>query len=547
MKPAHPERFDVADSFGGGTSRIRYLWLVGLAVYVAAIWYVGWRRIGSALATVDLGLLAALMAVEAAALGTRAMKWRLVLGPDQSAFKLFFLSKAAGGWSPGRVGELAPLLLRKHRTPRMAAWIVVDRLLEVAATLGLGLVGLIALQRPTRGMLVTILIALAVLVVAPVYVLTRRAFFLWLAGYFREESLIHRGCMLVAAMSDEIVGLRKWVPVASALTVLASCLDVCVGILLYLSFEEYVSFFLIAVVQCAHGIASAIPLTPNATGVPYLVAAGLLYTIAGIPKEVLAAAVGVRMAAVNAVFWTSFGSVMARRAPQPERQDQGALFDRLAAGSLLYRYGPEALDRLKGLVPPRGRVLDVGCGDGTIAAALGIERVMALDLSPGCAQLAAGRGVPVVVGDAVAGLPFAANAFDIVCCFDVLHHLGRAWDEVITELDGVLRPGGTLVIVEPDAENPVIRWTQAPDSPIRTAPSDDEPAIYASELLPHLGKRGYVCECRPIHVEGEQVERAVFPLWQRLLKAPAVLLLAWWFRHRPNKFAIVAHKREETP
>jgi len=523
-----------------------YLWVIGAALYIGVVWYLDWRSIGDAVASADLRILVGLMALETAGLWVRALKWRLVLGPRQEAVGLFFLAKAAGNFSPGRVGELAPLVLKKFRTPRVGAWIMLDRLLEIAATLGLGLAGLAALQIPKRGMVVMVCVAFAVLVVAPLYVLTRRRLFLWCAGRVSEGGVFHRVFMLLAAVSEEIVRLGRAVPIASAITFLATCIDICIAVLLYKSFGYEVGFALLAVVSCAHGLVSAIPFTPNATGVPYLVAAALVFEIAGVPKEVLAAAVGVRMVAVNIVFWPSFALGVGRKTTGPRPRNQAALFDQLAAGDMLYRYAPEALDALRALVPPRGRLLDVGCGDGTIGAVLDADHVVGLDISPRCAKLAAARGLPVVIGDAVAGLPFSEGAFDAVCCFDVLHHVGRSWDNVFDQFDAVLRPGCTLIIVEPDAHNPFIRWTQAPDSPIRTAPCDDEPAIDPTDLLAHLTRRGYDHQCMPIHIEGAQVERALFPLWQRLCKAPFVLGLAWWYRRRPNKFALVCQKQKAT-
>jgi hypothetical protein len=98
--------------------------------------------------------------------------------------------------------------------------------------------------------------------------------------------------------------------------------------------------------------------------------------------------------------------------------------------------------------------------------------------------------------------------------------------------------------VEPDARNPFVRWTQAPGSPLRVAPFDNEPAIDPEMVLPLLERRGYESTCAPIHIDGEQVERSVFPMWQRLAKAPFVYALAFWCRSLPNKFAIVATKPE---
>ena len=224
------------------------------------------------------------------------------------------------------------------------------------------------------------------------------------------------------------------------------------------------------------------------------------------------------------------------------RDKQAALFDRLAARDCLYEYTPEALAAVDGLVRHKGCLLDVGCGDGTLGAALESESVVGLDLSERCARLANRKGLRAVVADAVRGLPFAGESFDTIYCIDVLHHLGQAWEPVFTELDRVLKCGGALIIVEPDARNPLVRWTQAPRSPIRVAPFDNEPAIHPRELLPHLQQRGYACGCEPFHLDARQVVRDVFPLWQRLLKAPFVLALALYCRRRPNKFLITARK-----
>lgn len=225
------------------------------------------------------------------------------------------------------------------------------------------------------------------------------------------------------------------------------------------------------------------------------------------------------------------------------KRPQAALFDTLAAGEQLYAYPPESLERLSALVPEKGRALDVGCGDGAIAAALRAPMVVGFDVSRRCATLSVAHGVPSLVADATNGLPFANGTFDTVYCVDVLHHLEGKWAPLLIEARRVLRANGTLVIVEPDARNPFVRMTQAPNSPLRVAPYNNEPAIDSNELLPLLEELGYSCTCAPIHIAGEQVVRNVFPLWQRIAKAPFVLALAWMYRGRPNKFAIIAKRR----
>jgi len=222
--------------------------------------------------------------------------------------------------------------------------------------------------------------------------------------------------------------------------------------------------------------------------------------------------------------------------------EQAALFDHLAGQGKLYEYGPDAIASVDALVQGKRRMLDIGCGDGTIGGGLNAGTVFGIDISRQCAKLARRRGVRAIVADAGGGLPFPDGHFDTVYCIDVLHHIGPDWKPILTELHRVLARGGALAIVEPDARNPFVRLTQAPDSFMRVAPYDNEPAIDPADLLPMIDALGFDYECNPIHIEGNQVVRSVFPLWQRLAKAPFTIALARWYRSLPNKFAIVARK-----
>lgn len=530
-------------------SRYRHLWVVGLCVYAAAVWYVGWDALRGAFASLHVQWLCLMVAAMIASLWLRAMKWRWALGPRANAIGLFFLSKGAGGFSPARIGELAPLLLRRYRTPRLAAWIVIDRLVETGATLGLGLAAFIALGLPQRAVGIAFVVALIVLVIVPVGLLTRRAALERFSQRFPAGSLPRRAGVLLASVGSEIDAFRWRLPLAFGWSFACTCLDVVVGMLLLRSFGFSLSFTLLAVVQCAHGVASAMPFLPNATGGPYLVAAGLLYQFGGVGPDILAAAIGLNVAASNVLFWTSFvlGSLSLReRHPEPAANTTGnaqaGLFDYLASGDSLYVYEPESLARLDALVPHKGRLLDLGCGDGAIGCALTADAVYAADISFRCALLAGRRGLRAIVADALAGVPFAPGSFDTVYCIDIFHHLPGAWDAALGEIARVLRPGGRLVLVEPDARYAFVRWTQAPNSPIRVAPHDNEPAIDPAELMPLFEKWRFQATIAPIRIDGSQVTRSVFPLWQRLLKAPFVIALVWWHGAKPNKFAIVAVK-----
>ena len=105
------------------------------------------------------------------------------------------------------------------------------------------------------------------------------------------------------------------------------------------------------------------------------------------------------------------------------------------------------------------RVLDVGCGTGSLAlaAARRVGRngaVCGVDASAPMVERARSKaaraGVEVDFREAAAqGLPFEERAFDLVLCTLVLHHLGRAGRETATrEMKRVLRPGGRVVVVD---------------------------------------------------------------------------------------------------
>ena len=97
------------------------------------------------------------------------------------------------------------------------------------------------------------------------------------------------------------------------------------------------------------------------------------------------------------------------------------------------------------------RALDVGTGAGAFALALAplVREVVGVDLVP--ELLAEGRkrapaNVELVEGDATA-LPFEAGSFDLVATARTLHHVPRP-ELVVAEAVRVLRPGGTLLVVD---------------------------------------------------------------------------------------------------
>ncbi len=88
------------------------------------------------------------------------------------------------------------------------------------------------------------------------------------------------------------------------------------------------------------------------------------------------------------------------------------------------------------------RVLDVGCGDGTLMAALRDERqcdARGLEIDPANVAAAVGRGLSVVQGDCEADLAdYPAGAFDYVILSQTLQTTMRP-DQVLERLVGIGR------------------------------------------------------------------------------------------------------------
>ncbi|MFP6581534.1 MAG: lysylphosphatidylglycerol synthase domain-containing protein [Candidatus Hydrogenedentota bacterium] len=288
-------------------SRRRYLFVLGLLVYSGVVWYFGWRDIRDELlgARIDLVVIAVLLIVSATWL--RVLKWRYALGPDAHATGLFFMSKATGAFTPGRLGEFAPMVIRDHRTPKVGAWIMYDRVVEILVTITIGLYGLAIINFLTRAQFIRVTAIAVVCCGLGIYFLTHRRLFLWAANKTKEGSLAHRTTMLFAAVSEELFQFTRYAPGIVLITVVTKVMDLVAVMLMFQALSVFPGFGLVAASKCALAIVSFLPLTPTATGAPHATQAWLMNQAAEIPPDALVVGIGIEVAVVSITFWTSFG------------------------------------------------------------------------------------------------------------------------------------------------------------------------------------------------------------------------------------------------
>lgn len=110
---------------------------------------------------------------------------------------------------------------------------------------------------------------------------------------------------------------------------------------------------------------------------------------------------------------------------------------------------------------PGGRLLDVGCGSGSFlrfARDLGWD-VEGIDPDPSAVQAAKASGLKVRAGD-LRQLAFQEESFDAVTMSHVIEHVPDP-AALLREVRRVLKPGGLVTVVTPNARSLLHRWFRA--------------------------------------------------------------------------------------
>lgn len=199
------------------------------------------------------------------------------------------------------------------------------------------------------------------------------------------------------------------------------------------------------------------------------------------------------------------------------------------------------------------RILGIGCADGVELRPL-LKRtgsVTILEPSEGFAATEI-DGVPVryVKPHASGIMPFADNSFELVVCFQALHHIPNV-STVVREMYRVLKPGGRAMLMEPshsmgDWRLPRFGLTKnergIPTKLFRGIASQagftiEHEARCMFSLMSRLPRIGIAPWRTPWVVRLDDIVCRL-PVWPRRYHATA-----WWHKLRPTGTALVLQKK----
>jgi ubiquinone/menaquinone biosynthesis C-methylase UbiE len=163
-------------------------------------------------------------------------------------------------------------------------------------------------------------------------------------------------------------------------------------------------------------------------------------------------------------------------------------------------------------IPEDAEVLELGAGWCDFANSVRARRVVAMDLDR-TVERAAGPGVTPVVGDCTDLGVFDDATFDVVFASNLLEHLERdASTRLLSEAKRVLRPGGRLVLLQPNFRL----------NPGRYFDDFTHVAIYTDQsLADYLVSQGWALEA---------VRARFLPLTVRSRASALTFLVPWYLR-----------------
>jgi len=206
---------------------------------------------------------------------------------------------------------------------------------------------------------------------------------------------------------------------------------------------------------------------------------------------------------------------------------------------------------LEPLLAPTVRALDAGCGRFGVLGRFRERVALAIGVDADFPSLKENPLLSLRAQARLEALPFPPDAFDLILCTWVIEHLPEP-RAAFAEIARVLRPGGHLLLLTPNARHPLValgRWIPARWRPFLVqrlygrAPPDTFPVFYRANtpgalrrLLREAGLReaAWVAVEDPTYLAFHPILFALAALYERLTARPPLegwrIHLVGWFR-----------------
>ena len=242
-------------------------WILGLGIFILILYWLGFQDIIQVITELSIPIFLFCVFVYCTSWGIRTIKWKIILNnyPYSEVLKIFLISKTVGIFMPSRLGELAPLAMKKYRNRDIASLIFLDRVLETYATLLLGGLGVIMIGYYTVNALVAWIIIFSLL--TGLFSLSLNKEFFQKRYQKTKNKKFKKVLSLLKKLTESMNTHKKHLVPLTIISLIATFLDFTFISLIFRSMDYTISLPLVAAAWLISGLTTIISFTPGGLGI----------------------------------------------------------------------------------------------------------------------------------------------------------------------------------------------------------------------------------------------------------------------------------------